>query len=138
MRAIARYSPFTEGQPALQNYAARDWWGIPLSSLPAQVRARGDILDSFQHPERLDQGLSRKKVEPLTADDIGTAAQRVEPPAKQMCPKAMVGVLAFAAFLIFAQIFMVAPILPVPAYLLPHGLLTLAWGAISTVQIRAT
>jgi predicted MFS family arabinose efflux permease len=59
----------------------------------------------------------------------------------------MVAVLAAAAFVIFAQIFMIAPVLPalaqafsttpghiglaIPLYLIPHGLLTLVWGPIS-------
>lgn len=62
-------------------------------------------------------------------------------------PRAMVPVLAAAAFVIFAQIFMIAPVLPalaqafsttaghiglaIPLYLIPHGVLTLAWGPIS-------
>ena len=59
----------------------------------------------------------------------------------------MVPVLAAAAFVIFAQIFMIAPVLPalaqafsttpghiglaIPLYLIPHGVLTLVWGPIS-------
>ncbi|PXY17766.1 MFS transporter [Prauserella coralliicola] len=59
----------------------------------------------------------------------------------------MLALLTTAAFLIFAQIFMVAPILPrlaevfdtapgfvglaVPAYLVPYGAMTLVWGPLS-------
>jgi predicted MFS family arabinose efflux permease len=59
----------------------------------------------------------------------------------------MVAVLTAAAFLIFAQAFMIAPILPrlaqvfgtgvglvglaVPAYLIPYGLTSLAWGPLA-------
>lgn len=61
--------------------------------------------------------------------------------------QAMVGALTAAAFLIFAQAFMVAPILPrlaqvfrsgvwvvglaVPAYLIPYGLTSLVWGPLA-------
>ena len=61
--------------------------------------------------------------------------------------RAMVGALTAAAFLIFAQAFMVAPILPrlaqvfrsgvgvvglaVPAYLIPYGLTSLVWGPLA-------
>ena len=61
--------------------------------------------------------------------------------------RAMVAVLTVAAFLIFAQAFMIAPILPqlagvfstgvgvvglaVPAYLIPYGAMTLDWGPVS-------
>lgn len=62
-------------------------------------------------------------------------------------PQGMLTVLTAAAFVIFAQVFMVAPILPalarafatapgvvglaVPAYLIPYGTMTLVWGPIS-------
>lgn len=62
-------------------------------------------------------------------------------------PRGLVAVLTVAAFLIFAQAFMIAPILPrlagvfnsntgtvglaVPAYLVPYGLASLAWGPIT-------
>ena len=61
--------------------------------------------------------------------------------------RSMVAVLTVAAFLIFAQAFMIAPILPrlahvfstgvglvglaVPAYLIPYGLMSLAWGPLA-------
>lgn len=88
----------------------------------------------------------------MNADDPEPSAglpanDRDSPAPAQGYPKAMVGLSAFAAFFIFAQIFMVAPILPalahafattperigfaIPAYLLPHGLLTCVWGPIS-------
>jgi predicted MFS family arabinose efflux permease len=62
-------------------------------------------------------------------------------------PAAMVGVLSAAAFVVFAQIFIVAPILPalaqafstttgrvglaIPAFLIPYGVMTLIWGPLS-------
>lgn len=62
-------------------------------------------------------------------------------------PQGMVTVLTAGAFLIFAQAFMIAPILPrlaqvfgtsvglvglaVPAYLIPYGLTSLAWGPLA-------
>ena len=61
--------------------------------------------------------------------------------------RGLVAVLTAAAFLIFAQAFMIAPILPplagafgvsagivglaVPAYLIPYGLISLAWGPLA-------
>jgi predicted MFS family arabinose efflux permease len=61
--------------------------------------------------------------------------------------RAMVALLTVAAFLIFAQAFMIAPILPrlagvfstgigvvvlaVPAYLIPYGLMSLGWGPLA-------
>lgn len=65
----------------------------------------------------------------------------------QGVPRGMLAVLTAAAFVIFAQIFMIAPILPalarafvttpgmvglaVPAYLIPYGAMTLVWGPVS-------
>lgn len=62
-------------------------------------------------------------------------------------PAGMVAVLTVAAFLIFAQAFMIAPILPrlaevfgtrvgliglaVPAYLVPYGVISLVWGPLA-------
>ena len=62
-------------------------------------------------------------------------------------PQGLVAVLTAAAFLIFAQAFMIAPILPrlaqvfgtgvgfaglaVPAYLVPYGLTSLVWGPVA-------
>ncbi|MGW1777446.1 MFS transporter [Streptomyces sp. NPDC002104] len=62
-------------------------------------------------------------------------------------PRGLVAMLTVAAFLTFAQAFMIAPILPqlarafhstpesvglaVPAYLVPYGVLTLLWGPLS-------
>ncbi|WP_234027736.1 MFS transporter [Pseudonocardia dioxanivorans] len=62
-------------------------------------------------------------------------------------PRGLLAVLAAAAFWIFVQIFMIAPILPrlaeafatspgyvglaVPAYLVPYGAMTLLWGPLS-------
>jgi predicted MFS family arabinose efflux permease len=62
-------------------------------------------------------------------------------------PRGLVAVLTAAAFLIFAQAFMIAPILPrlaqvfgtgvgftglaVPAYLVPYGLTSLVWGPVA-------
>lgn len=59
----------------------------------------------------------------------------------------MLAVVTAAAFVIFAQAFMIAPILPalapalattpavvglaVPAYLIPYGAMTLVWGPVS-------
>ena len=69
--------------------------------------------------------------------------QSVEPRA----PRGLLTLLTAAAFLIFAQAFMIAPILPrlaqvfhtgtgvvglaVPAYLVPYGVMTLVWGPLS-------
>ena len=69
------------------------------------------------------------------------------PGAQPAAAPAMLAVLTAAAFVIFAQIFMVAPILPtlarafattpavvglaVPAYLIPYGAMTLVWGPVS-------
>ena len=68
-------------------------------------------------------------------------------PGRAAVPAAMLAVLTAAAFVIFAQAFMVAPILPalarafattpavaglaVPAYLIPYGAMTLVWGPVS-------
>lgn len=65
----------------------------------------------------------------------------------QRAPRGLLALLTAAAFLIFAQAFMIAPILPrlaevfetspgvvglaVPAYLLPYGAMTLVWGPLS-------
>jgi len=65
----------------------------------------------------------------------------------QKAPRGLLALLTTAAFLIFAQAFMIAPILPrlaevfattpgtvalaVPAYLLPYGAMTLVWGPLS-------
>lgn len=62
-------------------------------------------------------------------------------------PRGLLALLTAAAFLIFAQAFMIAPILPrlgaafgttsepvglaIPAYLVPYGLMTLVWGPLS-------
>ncbi|WP_406689390.1 MFS transporter [Saccharopolyspora sp. ID03-671] len=70
-----------------------------------------------------------------------------EPAPIPSAPRGMLAVLTTAAFVIFAQIFMVAPILPalakvfattpslvglaVPAYLVPYGVMTLLWGPLS-------
>lgn len=82
---------------------------------------------------------------------MGTNQKRVESREKSdnavALPPAMVGMLAVGAFVVFAQIFMIAPILPalsqafsttpekiglaIPAYLIPHGAMTLVWGPIS-------
>ena len=67
-----------------------------------------------------------------------------KPPA---APRGLLALLTAAAFLIFAQAFMIAPILPrlaevfgtspgvvglaVPAYLVPYGAMTLLWGPLS-------
>ncbi len=64
-----------------------------------------------------------------------------------VAPRGMVPVLSAAAFLIFAQAFMIAPILPrlsavlgssvgfvglaVPAYLIPYGITSLVWGPLA-------
>ncbi|MGB3410120.1 MAG: MFS transporter [Microthrixaceae bacterium] len=66
---------------------------------------------------------------------------------KSGAPSGMVPVLTAAAFLIFAQAFMIAPILPelahvfdtsvglvglaVPAYLIPYGIASLVWGPLA-------
>jgi predicted MFS family arabinose efflux permease len=66
---------------------------------------------------------------------------------QQAPPRGLLALLTAAAFLIFAQAFMIAPILPalaqgfgttpgiiglaVPAYLVPYGLMTLLWGPLS-------
>jgi len=78
--------------------------------------------------------------------------RRTEPPmvpsaSASVRARAMVSVLTVAAFLIFAQAFMIAPILPrladvfstgvgvvglaVPAYLIPYGLMSLTWGPLA-------
>jgi predicted MFS family arabinose efflux permease len=62
-------------------------------------------------------------------------------------PRGLLALLTAAAFLIFTQAFMIAPILPrsaqvfattlslaglaVPAYLVPYGVMTLVWGPLS-------
>ncbi|MEV5450341.1 MFS transporter [Streptomyces sp. NPDC052535] len=67
--------------------------------------------------------------------------------ARPTPPRGLLALLTAAAFLIFAQAFMVAPILPqlahafhttpdtvglaVPAYLVPYGVMTLVWGPLS-------
>lgn len=67
--------------------------------------------------------------------------------AAPMLPRWMLPVVCTAAFLVFVQAFMVAPLIPrlvqvfhtkivwvglaVPAYLLPHGTATLVWGPLS-------
>lgn len=68
-------------------------------------------------------------------------------PAQPAAPRGMLALLTTAAFVIFAQIFMVAPVLPalarefdttpavvglaVPAYLVPYGAMVLLWGPLS-------
>lgn len=68
-------------------------------------------------------------------------------PGRQSPPRGLLALLTASAFLIFAQAFMIAPILPalarvfdtspgvvglaVPAYLVPYGLMTLVWGPLS-------
>lgn len=68
-------------------------------------------------------------------------------PERADAQRGLVPVLALAAFLIFAQAFMIAPILPrigavfgtgvgvvglaVPAYLIPYGLTSLVWGPLA-------
>jgi predicted MFS family arabinose efflux permease len=75
------------------------------------------------------------------------AVLSVQPEAARGAPRGLLALLTGAAFLIFAQAFMVAPILPrlaeafattpetvglaVPAYLIPYGVMTLAWGPLS-------
>ncbi len=67
--------------------------------------------------------------------------------AKPATPRGMLALLTAAAFVIFAQIFMVAPLIPrlaevfhtspdlaglaVPAYLIPYGAMVLVWGPVS-------
>lgn len=71
----------------------------------------------------------------------------VDNSASPTAPRWMLPVICSAAFLVFAQAFMVAPLIPrlvevfhsplgwiglaIPAYLLPHGSATLIWGPIS-------
>lgn len=71
----------------------------------------------------------------------------VQPEAASSPPRGLLPLLTAAAFLIFAQAFMIAPILPrlaevfgtgpgvvglaVPAYLIPYGVMTLVWGPLS-------
>ncbi|MFE3762345.1 MFS transporter [Streptomyces sp. NPDC059104] len=71
----------------------------------------------------------------------------IDPPGASVPPRGLVAVLTAAAFLVFAQAFMIAPILPqlarafhstpgtvglaVPAYLVPCGAMTLVWGPLS-------
>nr|WP_307850147.1 MFS transporter [Saccharopolyspora sp. HNM0986] len=66
---------------------------------------------------------------------------------KPAAPRGMLALLTAAAFVIFAQIFMVAPLIPrlaevfhtspdlvglaVPAYLIPYGAMVLVWGPVS-------
>lgn len=68
-------------------------------------------------------------------------------PAQTAPPRGLLALLTAAAFLIFAQAYMIAPILPrlaqvfhthtgvvglaVPAYLVPYGVMTLVWGPLS-------
>lgn len=75
--------------------------------------------------------------------DVADSTDTAEP----LPPRWMLPVICGAAFLVFAQAFMVAPIIPrlshifnspigwiglaIPAYLLPHGFSTLIWGPIS-------
>lgn len=70
-----------------------------------------------------------------------------EQPIPPSPPRGLLAVLTAAAFWIFAQIFMIAPILPrlaevfdttpgliglaVPAFLVPYGVMTLVWGPLS-------
>ncbi|GAB3671585.1 MFS transporter [Saccharopolyspora sp. ID03-671] len=70
-----------------------------------------------------------------------------EPDHHPSAPRGMLALLTTAAFVIFTQIFMIAPILPafgevfastpslvglaVPAYLVPYGVMTLIWGPLS-------
>ncbi|MFE2341176.1 MFS transporter [Streptomyces sp. NPDC059431] len=77
----------------------------------------------------------------LTPDHRTSTGVSTEP------PRGLVAMLTVAAFLTFAQAFMIAPILPqlarafhstpeavglaVPAYLVPYGVLTLLWGPLS-------
>jgi predicted MFS family arabinose efflux permease len=75
-------------------------------------------------------------------DGVPTLGSRSDEP-----PRGFLGLVTGAAFLTFAQAFMVAPILPqlarvfhtdsgttglaVPAYLVPYGVMTLLWGPLS-------
>ncbi|GAC1529479.1 MAG: MFS transporter [Acidimicrobiales bacterium] len=70
-----------------------------------------------------------------------------QPDARPVAPRWMLPALCAAAFLVFAQAFMIAPLIPrlaqllhahttviglaVPAYLVPYGLMTLVWGPVS-------
>ena len=74
-------------------------------------------------------------------------AVSADPPQAPAASRWMLPVICSAAFLVFVQAFMVAPLIPrlaevfhspvgwiglaVPAYLLPHGLATLVWGPLS-------
>ena len=65
----------------------------------------------------------------------------------QRAPRGLLALLTAAAFLIFTQAFMIAPVLPrlaevfdtttgvvglaIPAYLVPYGVMTLLWGPLS-------
>ncbi len=73
---------------------------------------------------------------------VDTSRRSGQPP-----PRGLLALLTAAAFLIFAQAYMIAPILPrlaqvfhthagvvglaVPAYLVPYGVMTLVWGPLS-------
>lgn len=70
-----------------------------------------------------------------------------DPQPQLTAPRGLLALLTAAAFLIFAQAFMIAPVLPrlaevfgtttgvaglaVPAYLMPYGVMTLVWGPLS-------
>jgi predicted MFS family arabinose efflux permease len=72
---------------------------------------------------------------------------RPDPSSQSGPPRGLLALLSASAFLIFAQAFMIAPILPalaqkfttspgtvglaVPAYLVPYGAMTLVWGPLS-------
>ncbi len=83
----------------------------------------------------------------MTGRGTAPAAQPTGKPLSGQARNALLAVVTTAAFLTFAQAFMVAPILPqlasafatgvgtvglaVPAYLIPYGLMTLFWGPLS-------
>ena len=79
--------------------------------------------------------------------DHATPATMGEPPEADAATERLLRLLAAAAFLVFFQGFMIAPLIPrlaqlfdastntvglaVPAYLIPYGLTTLIWGPLS-------
>lgn len=79
--------------------------------------------------------------------DQATPARTGEPPEADAATERLLRLLAAAAFLVFFQGFMIAPLIPrlaqlfdastntvglaVPAYLIPYGLTTLIWGPLS-------
>ena len=86
---------------------------------------------------------------PVAADPLSPGPQQIaaEPEEPAGMAPVLLASLTAAAFLIFAQAFMVAPLTPrlaqvlnsststiglaVPAYLIPYGLMTLLWGPLS-------